>query len=243
MVSRMGRLSKPPPTGKKMPGKDRRTDGSDKGFQRRALAVKLRPPSMGPRYMPRPRLSDKVENSDSFRLALISAPAGSGKTTMLSDVISGADLFLGLAGPGLITVDDLKKMAKDPIVFAMANPDPEIMPEEAAPYVRIMATGRSDYPNQINNVLCFPGIFRGALDARAQAITEEMKTAAARAIARIIPESELREDYIVPSVFNRDVSPAVAAAVAEQAKEQGAAMAAGDTIGFAAVDAERIRSG
>ena len=135
-----------------------------------------------------------------------------------------------------------RRMNDDAMVFAMANPTPEVSPEEAAPYARIVATGRSDYPNQINNVLCFPGIFRGALDVRARAITEEMKMAAAQAIARIIPESELREDYIVPSVFNRDVSPAVAAAVAEQAKEQGAATVAGDTIGFAAIDAERMRS-
>ena len=108
-------------------------------------------------------------------------------------------------------------MNDDAMVFAMANPTPEVSPEEAAPYARIVATGRSDYPNQINNVLCFPGIFRGALDVRARAITEEMKMAAARAIARIVPEAELREDYIIPSVFNRDVAPAVAAAVAEQA--------------------------
>ena len=105
------------------------------------------------------------------------------------------------------------------MVFAMANPNPEVNPEEAAPYVRIMATGRSDYPNQINNVLCFPGIFRGALDVRAPAITEEMKMAAAqRDRARSSTSSELREDYIIPSVFNRDVAPAVAAAVAEQAR-------------------------
>ena len=97
-------------------------------------------------------------------------------------------------------------MSADAIVFAMANPNPEVTPEEAAPYARIMATGRSDYPNQINNVLCFPGIFRGALDVRARAITEEMKMAAARASPRIVPEDELREDYIVPSVFNRDVA-------------------------------------
>ena len=135
----------------------------------------------------------------------------------LSDVISGADLFLGLAGPGLITVDDLKKMAKDPIVFAMANPDPEIMPEEAAPYVRIMATGRSDYPNQINNVLCFPGIFRGALDSRATCINEEMKLAAAYAIASCVGKEELSEDYIIPSVFNRKVGPAVAKEVSRAA--------------------------
>jgi malate dehydrogenase (oxaloacetate-decarboxylating) len=156
--------------------------------------------------------------------------------------LEGADLFIGVSGARIFPAEELRRMNDDAMVFAMANPTPEVSPEEAAPYARIVATGRSDYPNQINNVLCFPGIFRGALDVRAQAITEEMKTAAARAIARIIPESELREDYIVPSVFNRDVSPAVAAAVAEQAKEQGAAMAAGDTIGFAAIDAERMRS-
>jgi len=135
----------------------------------------------------------------------------------LSDVISGADLFLGLAGPGLITVDDLKKMAKDPIVFAMANPDPEIMPEEAAPHVRIMATGRSDYPNQINNVLCFPGIFRGALDSRATCINEEMKLAAAYAIASCVGKEEISEDYIIPSVFNRKVAPIVAKEVSRAA--------------------------
>jgi len=135
----------------------------------------------------------------------------------LSDVISGADLFLGLAGPGLITVEDLKKMAKDPIVFAMANPDPEIMPEEAAPYARIMATGRSDYPNQINNVLCFPGIFRGALDSRATCINEEMKLAAAYAIASCVGKEEISEDYIIPSVFNRKVAPIVAKEVSRAA--------------------------
>jgi malate dehydrogenase (oxaloacetate-decarboxylating) len=135
----------------------------------------------------------------------------------ISDVIAGADMFLGLAGPGLITVNDLKKMAKDPIVFAMANPDPEIMPEEAAPFVRIMATGRSDYPNQINNVLCFPGIFRGALDSRAVTINEEMKLAAAYAIASCVGKEELSEDYIIPSVFNRKVAPAVAREVSRAA--------------------------
>ena len=123
-------------------------------------------------------------------------------------------------------------MNADAMVFAMANPNPEVNPEEAAPYVRIMATGRSDYPNQINNVLCFPGIFRGALDVRAPAITEEMKMAAARAIAAIVDERELREDYIIPSVFNRDVAPAVAAAVADQARAAGIALA-GQEVGFA----------
>ena len=126
----------------------------------------------------------------------------------------------------------LARMNRDAMVFAMANPNPEVHPEEAAPYVRIMATGRSDYPNQINNVLCFPGIFRGALDVRAPAITEEMKMAAARAIAAIVDDNELREDYIIPSVFNRDVAPAVAAAVAEQARAAGTAQA-GQEVGYA----------
>jgi malate dehydrogenase (oxaloacetate-decarboxylating) len=119
----------------------------------------------------------------------------------------------------------------------MANPTPEVSPEEAAPYVRIMATGRSDYANQINNVLAFPGIFRGALDVRARTISGEMRVAAARAIADIVAETELREDYIIPSVFNRDVAPAVARAVAEEARRSGAATGEQNTIGFAAVDA------
>jgi malate dehydrogenase (oxaloacetate-decarboxylating) len=135
----------------------------------------------------------------------------------LSDVIAGADLFLGLAGPGLVTVDDLKRMAKDPLVFAMANPEPEIHPEEAAPYVRIMATGRSDYPNQINNSLVFPGIFRGALDSRASCINEEMKLAAAYAIASCVGKEELSEDYIIPSMFNRKVASTVAREVSRAA--------------------------
>jgi malate dehydrogenase (oxaloacetate-decarboxylating) len=160
-----------------------------------------------------------------------------------ADALEGTDLFIGLSGARIFPAEQLAKMNDDAMVFAMANPTPEVSPEEAAPYARIIATGRSDYPNQINNVLCFPGIFRGALDVRAHAITEEMKTAAARAIAEIIPEGELRDDYIIPSVFNRDVAPAVAAAVAERAKEQGAALADGDTIGFAAIDAERMRAG
>jgi malate dehydrogenase (oxaloacetate-decarboxylating) len=157
--------------------------------------------------------------------------------------LDGRDLFIGLSGARIFPADELRRMNDEAMVFAMANPTPEVSPEEAGEFARIVATGRSDYPNQINNVLCFPGIFRGALDVRAPEITEEMKMAAARAIAGIIPTSELREDYIVPSVFNRDVAPAVAAAVAEQAKEQGTAMASGDTIGFAAIDAERMRGG
>ena len=147
-------------------------------------------------------------------------------------MIDGADLLIGVSGARVMPAEALARMNKDAMVFAMANPNPEVDPEEAAPYVRIMATGRSDYPNQINNVLCFPGIFRGALDVRARAITEDMKMAAARAIAGIVDESELREDYIIPSVFNRDVAPAVAAAVAEQARSAGTAMA-GQEVGYA----------
>ncbi len=152
-----------------------------------------------------------------------------------ADVIDGADLLIGLSGARTLPAEALSRMAKDAMVFAMANPNPEVHPEEASPYVRIVATGRSDYPNQINNVLCFPGIFRGALDVRAPAITEEMKMAAAHAIAGTIDEAELREDYIIPSVFNRDVAPAVAAAVAEQARAAGTARA-GQEIGFAPGD-------
>src|SRR3954463_10167197 len=138
-----------------------------------------------------------------------------------ADVIDGTDLVLGLSGARVLPPEALRRMNGDAMVFAMANPNPEISPEDAAPYVRIMATGRSDYPNQINNVLCFPGMFRGALDARARSITEEMKMTAARAIAAIVPEDELREDYIIPSVFNRDVAVAVAQAVAVKAKATG----------------------
>ncbi len=152
-----------------------------------------------------------------------------------ADVIEGADLLIGLSGGRVIPAEALAKMNPDPIVFAMANPDPEVSPEEAQPYVRILATGRSDYPNQINNVLCFPGIFRGALDVRAGHITEAMKTAAARAIADIVSSDELREDYIIPSVFNREVAPAVAAAVADEARDSGMA-GAGAELGFAATE-------
>jgi malate dehydrogenase (oxaloacetate-decarboxylating) len=157
------------------------------------------------------------------------------RTGAPEDVIDGTDLLIGVSGAQALPVQALARMNGDAMVFAMANPNPEVNPEEAAPHVRIMATGRSDYPNQINNVLCFPGIFRGALDVRAPAITEEMKMAAARAIAAIVDDSELREDYIVPSVFNREVAPAVASAVAEQARAAGTALA-GPEVGFAPGD-------
>ena len=141
-----------------------------------------------------------------------------------STILEGTDLFIGLSGPGIVTAQDLQKMNPEPFVFAMANPDPEVRPEQAAPYVSVMATGRSDYPNQINNVLAFPGIFRGAFDAGARAITEEMKVAAAYGIASVVQQEELSPEYIVPSVFNRDVSPAVASAVAKEAARSAEAV-------------------
>jgi malate dehydrogenase (oxaloacetate-decarboxylating) len=152
-----------------------------------------------------------------------------------AEVIDGADLLIGLSGARVIEAEHLARMNDDAMVFAMANPNPEVIPEEAAPYVRIMATGRSDYPNQINNVLCFPGVFRGALDVRAPDITDSMKMAAARAIAAIVTDEELHEDYIIPSVFNRDVAPAVAAAVADEARASGTALA-GSEVGYASGD-------
>jgi malate dehydrogenase (oxaloacetate-decarboxylating) len=137
------------------------------------------------------------------------------------EVLAGADVVLGLSGPGAFSAAAVRTMATDAIVFAMANPVPEVQPEDVHQDVAVMATGRSDYPNQINNVLAFPGVFRGALDVRASTINEEMKLAAAQAIARVIPEEELHADYIIPSVFNRRVSESVAEAVA------GAAIASG----------------
>jgi malate dehydrogenase (oxaloacetate-decarboxylating) len=137
----------------------------------------------------------------------------------LQEVLPGADVFVGVSGPGLITASDLRKMAKDPIVFALANPDPEIRPEDADGLAAVIATGRSDYPNQINNVLAFPGIFRGALDVGATSITENMKLAAARAIASIV--DEVRPDHVIPSVFDTRVGPLVAAGVAEAAMQDG----------------------
>jgi malate dehydrogenase (oxaloacetate-decarboxylating) len=138
----------------------------------------------------------------------------------LSEVMPGADVFIGVSGPGLVTAAELRTMAAEPIVFALANPDPEITPEDADGLAKIIATGRSDYPNQINNVLAFPGIFRGALDVAATAITEGMKLAAARAIAECVSD-DLAPDHIVPSVFDTRVAPKVAAAVAQAAIDEG----------------------
>jgi malate dehydrogenase (oxaloacetate-decarboxylating) len=133
------------------------------------------------------------------------------------DVLAGADVCIGLSAPGAVSPRGVAQMADGAVVFAMANPTPEVLPEEIHGLAAVVATGRSDYPNQINNVLAFPGIFRGALDARACDVTEAMKVAAAEAIAGVIPREELSADYIVPSVFNREVAPRVAAAVADAA--------------------------
>jgi malate dehydrogenase (oxaloacetate-decarboxylating) len=140
----------------------------------------------------------------------------------LGDVLAGADAFIGVSAPNILNVEDIKKMARDPIVFAMANPTPEIMPDIAAPYVAVMGTGRSDFPNQVNNLLAFPGLFRGALDARASKISEKMKLAAAHAIADVVGD-ERSAEYVIPSVFDTRVVDAVAAAVRATAIEEGLA--------------------
>ena len=133
----------------------------------------------------------------------------------LKEVLKGADVFVGVSAPNILDAGDIRNMERDAIVFAMANPDPEILPENARPVAAVVATGRSDYPNQINNVLCFPGIFRGALDCRAKTITEEMKLAASHAIAETLDEQHLNPDYIIPTVFDKSVTPKIAAAIAE----------------------------
>ena len=146
------------------------------------------------------------------------------KAGSLADVIVGADVFIGVSAPGVLTADMVATMAKDPVVFACANPVPEILPDEAKKAgVAVMATGRSDFPNQVNNVLAFPGIFRGALDVRASDINDEMKIAAANAIAGIVSDAELNPDYILPDAFDARVGKAVAAAVAQAARDTGVA--------------------
>jgi malate dehydrogenase (oxaloacetate-decarboxylating) len=139
------------------------------------------------------------------------------------EVLAGADVLLGLSGPGAVSPAGVRGMATAAIVFAMANPTPEVQPEEVRDDVAIMATGRSDYPNQINNVLAFPGVFKGVLEVRARTINEDMKLAAAHAIARVIPDDELHADYIIPSVFNRRVADSAAEAVANAAVASGVA--------------------
>ena len=141
----------------------------------------------------------------------------------LSEVLKGADVFIGVSAPGVLQPEDIATMGRDPIVFAMANPTPEIMPDAAAPVATVIATGRSDFPNQVNNLLAFPGIFRGALDVRASRITESMKLAAARAIAEMVSDEERNAEYVIPSVFDQRVVGAVAKAVGEAAIEEGVA--------------------
>ena len=159
------------------------------------------------------------EGLDAERAAIAERTNARGLQGTPDEVLAGADVLLGLAGPGAVSPAGVRTMADDAIVFAMANPVPEVRPEEVRDDVAIMATGRSDYPNQINNVLAFPGVFKGALEVRARTINEEMKLAAAHAIARVIPEDELHPDYIIPSVFNRRVAETVAEAVAGAAVE------------------------
>jgi len=154
------------------------------------------------------------------RFAEATAPIETGSA---DEALAGADVFVGLSQPGAVSVEGIRTMADDAIVFAMANPTPEVLPEEIAGLAAVIATGRSDYPNQINNVLAFPGIFRGALDVRATSITKAMEVAAGHAIAAVIGPDELSADYIVPSVFNRDVVANVAAAVATAAETDGVA--------------------
>jgi malate dehydrogenase (oxaloacetate-decarboxylating) len=164
-----------------------------------------------------------AEGLDAERAALAERTNKRGVQGSPDQVLAGADVLVGLSGPGAVSPSAVRAMAADAIVFAMANPVPEVQPEEVRDDVAIMATGRSDYPNQINNVLAFPGIFKGALEVRARTINEEMKLAAAHAIARVIPADELHADYIVPSVFNRHVAESVANAVAQAAVASGVA--------------------
>lgn len=167
------------------------------------------------------RGSARCRNSAQLDYAALTNP--NREEGMVQEVLRGADVFIGVSVGGILDVEDVARMARDPIVFAMANPEPEIMPEVAAPQAAVVASGRSDYPNQINNVLCFPGIFRGALACRARRIDESMKLAAARAIADLISADELHTDYIVPSVFDKRVAPAVAEAVEAAAYRSGVA--------------------
>lgn len=165
-----------------------------------------------------------MEHRDASKDAIAQITNPEGLRGPLSEVIKGADVFIGVSGPGLVTKEMVASMNKDSIIFAMANPTPEIFPDEAkAAGARVIGTGRSDFPNQVNNVLAFPGIFRGALDVRASEINEEMKIAAAYAIADSVSEDELNEDYIIPKAFNKEVQKKVANAVREAARKSGVA--------------------
>jgi malate dehydrogenase (oxaloacetate-decarboxylating) len=156
---------------------------------------------------------DRFEHMDLYKHQLAQETNPINERGSLADVLRGADVFIGLAGPGIVSPDDIRAMGRDPIVFAMAHPIPEIQPEALVGIARVVATGRSDYANQINNSLAFPGVFRGALDARARDISQAMKLAAVEAIAELVAADELHEDYILPSMFDRRVAEAVATAV------------------------------
>jgi malate dehydrogenase (oxaloacetate-decarboxylating) len=165
----------------------------------------------------------RTENMNTMKQWFAAHTNPEGRKGTVREALRGADVFIGLSGPGVVTLDDIGSMARDPVVFAMANPTPEILPEEAGTAVRVMATGRSDYPNQINNSCCFPGFFRGMLDVRATRVNDEMKLAAAHALAGLVSDAELCEEYITPSMFDKRVVEAVAAAVAEAATQTGVA--------------------
>ena len=181
------------------------------------------------------------EGLDADRASLAARTNPRGVRGTAEEVLAGADVLIGLSGPGAVTATAVRSMAPGAIVFAMANPVPEVQPEEVRDDVAVMATGRSDYPNQINNVLAFPGVFKGALDVRARTINEEMKLAAAHAIASVIPEEELHPDYIIPSVFNRRVAELVADAVATAAVASGVARRNRGAAGEPATPLEVLR--
>ena len=164
------------------------------------------------------------ENLNPIKMEMAEVTNLSMEKGSLSDVIKNADVFIGVSAPGTLNKDMVKSMAEKPIIFACANPIPEIFPEDAKEAgAAVVSTGRSDFPNQINNVLCFPGIFRGALDVRAKDINDEMKVAAAYAIAELVSDQELNAEYILPAAFDERVKDAVAKAVAEAAKKSGVA--------------------
>jgi malate dehydrogenase (oxaloacetate-decarboxylating) len=169
----------------------------------------------------------RTDNMNSMKTWFAEHTNAEGFRGSAGEALKGADIFIGLSGPGVVSLKDIQTMNRDAIVFAMANPTPEIMPEEAGPHVRVMATGRSDYPNQINNSCCFPGFFRGMLDVRAKSVNDEMKLAAAHALAGIVGDSEISEEYITPSMFDPRVVPTVAAAVADAAVRTGVARKTG----------------
>jgi len=160
---------------------------------------------------------------DEFKAALASETNAAGLRGSADEALAGADVYIGLSAPGAVSAEGVRSMAERAIVFAMANPTPEIAPEEIEHLVAVVGTGRSDYPNQINNVLVFPGVFRGALDVRASTITREMELAAAHALSSVVEPDHLGADYVIPSVFDRRAAPAVASAVAAAAVEHGVA--------------------